>query len=618
MRPSSRFRLATAFSLLLMLVVGLMLSGSTRSITHAAAPTKVTIPSMKLPWDKSISNIPLTGGPFGNIPDKTCTLEHLPIMSGVDFGLPQNTAVLAVAAGKIIYAGYTNNEIRNEVRIDHGGGFVTEYWGLNSIDSSIVVGESVAQGKLLGLSGYTPCPNCKNGISVHLRLEFRQYTSNPLVTTPLSAQKMPIDGYTIWAFVNAPTNQGYNFQGTMTIGLTIVKYQTECGVNNVKTWYSRNGPTVLAVPNGTGGYLTSTNSNQVLTDWPMFGFDLQGTHFNPYENVLNSSNVSNLTLNWKASTGLFITTSPVVVNGVVYISSEDGHLYAFNAITGAGLWISVNGGGPDSPVVSNGVVYVSSQDNSGTSFLYAFNAATGQMLWASPLGGVSQSPPIVVNGVLYIGAQDNKVYAFNATTGTLLWSYTVDSYVSSSPAFANGLVYVSSGNGTLYALNSTTGAFIWNDVTGDQTDHSSPAVVNGVVYLGSANNLYAFNATTGASIWTVNVGNRVIPVLAVSNGVVYYGSKDVYAFDAQTGTLLWTALYSGSFITAVSVANGVVYADSYQTDALLAYDAQTGIQLWSYTTGGYIFSSPAVVNGAVYVGSFDSNVYAFHLPGTHS
>src|SRR5205807_3743870 len=238
------------------------------------APANVIIPSMKLPWDKSLTTIPLRGGPFGKATDPTCTLENKSTMSGVDFGLPQNTNVLAVAAGKVIYAGYTDNQIRNEVRIDHGGGFVTEYWGLNSIDSTIVPGVQVAQGQILGLSGYTPCPTCKNGISVHLRLEFRQYTSNPQVTTPLSAHGMSIDGYKIWAFLNATTGQGYNFQGTMTRGTTIVKTQTECGVSGVKTWYSLNGPTVLAVANGTGGYLTSTNTTyQVQTDWPMFGFN---------------------------------------------------------------------------------------------------------------------------------------------------------------------------------------------------------------------------------------------------------------------------------------------------------------------------------------------------------
>src|SRR5690349_24378487 len=71
--------------------------------TYAAPPATVTIPSMKLPWDRSLTTIPLTGGPFGNYPDKGCTLENKSIMSGVDFGLPQNTDVLAVAAGRVIY-----------------------------------------------------------------------------------------------------------------------------------------------------------------------------------------------------------------------------------------------------------------------------------------------------------------------------------------------------------------------------------------------------------------------------------------------------------------------------------------------------------------------------------
>ena len=125
MRKFIRFKLSLLLAVLVMLLaaaIPLAISPVHTRSAHAAAPEAVTIPSMKLPWDKSLTTIPLTGGPNAHFADKGCTLENKSIMSGVDFGLPQNTDVLAVAAGKVIYAGYTDNQIWYEVRIDHGEG----------------------------------------------------------------------------------------------------------------------------------------------------------------------------------------------------------------------------------------------------------------------------------------------------------------------------------------------------------------------------------------------------------------------------------------------------------------------------------------------------------------
>ncbi len=576
--------------------------------TRAAAPAKVLIPRMKLPWDKSLTTIPLKGGPFGKATDTTCTLENTSSMSGVDFGLPQNTNVLAVAAGKVIYAGYTNNQIRNEVRIDHGGGFVTEYWGLNSIHHSIVPGVHVAQGQILGLSGYTPCPNCKNGISIHLRLQFRQYTTNPQVTTPLSAHGMAIDGYKIWAFLNATTGQGYNFQGTMTRGMTIVKAQTECGVNGVKTWYSVNDPTVLAVANGTGGYLTSTNATyQVQADWPMFGFNAQNTRFNFAENRLNPTNVSNLALDWRYNMGA--NSQAVVVNGIVYASGNN-FIYALNASTGAYLWsypITSN----SSPAVANGVIYIGSTDNK----VYALNATTGAYLWSYVTGDSIYYSPTVVNGVVYITSYDERLYALNATTGAYLWIYAVTMSISFSPAVANGVVYIGCDH-TLYALNATTGAYLWSFITTDLIG-SSPVVANGVVYISSGYDIFALNATTGAYVWEYATRNDILSSPAVANGVVYVGSSDyrLYALNATTGAYLWKYITRYFIYSSPAVANGVVYLSSADF-RLYALNATTGAYLWSYATGDVIDASPTVANGVVYIGSSDNYLYAFHLTGT--
>ena len=98
---------------------------------------------------------------------------------------------------------------------------------------------------------------------------------------------------------------------------------------------------------------TSGRSAQALflvqTNWTVYGFNLHGTRFNPYENVLTPANVSNLVLDWDYSTNGSIISSPAIANGVVYIGSDDHNLYAFNAATGALLWSYTTGNFIESP-----------------------------------------------------------------------------------------------------------------------------------------------------------------------------------------------------------------------------------------------------------------------------
>lgn len=56
---------------------------------------------------------------------------------------------------------------------------------------------------------------------------------------------------------------------------------------------------------------------------------------NPFENVLHVHNVKNLKVKWSYTTGGNVGTSPAVANGVVYVGSADGNVYALNASTGA-------------------------------------------------------------------------------------------------------------------------------------------------------------------------------------------------------------------------------------------------------------------------------------------
>ena len=196
---------------------------------------------------------------------------------------------------------------------------------------------------------------------------------------------------------------------------------------------------------------------------------------------------------WSYQTAGQTWAAPAVANGVVYVGADK--LYALNASTGALLWSSLSlEGGVDetSPVVANGVVYVTT----GYRQLYALNANTGAHLWkyAPDPQGILWSTPAVANGVVYFGAAypDVSLYALDAGTGVLLWKYATGNDVESSPAVANGVVYVGSGDSNVYALNASTGAFLWKYATGGYT-RSSPAIVDGMLYIGSGDGyLYAF------------------------------------------------------------------------------------------------------------------------------
>jgi outer membrane protein assembly factor BamB len=61
----------------------------------------------------------------------------------------------------------------------------------------------------------------------------------------------------------------------------------------------------------------------------------------------------------------------------------------------------------DCDAVAHGVVYVGSND----SHLYAVDAKTGREKWKFKTGGKVLSSPAVANGVVYVGSEDGYLYA---------------------------------------------------------------------------------------------------------------------------------------------------------------------------------------------------------------
>ena len=100
---------------------------------------------------------------------------------------------------------------------------------------------------------------------------------------------------------------------------------------------------------------------------------------------------------------------------------------------------TTNGSIFSSPIIVNGSVYVGSYDHK----LYCYNADIGTLKWTFTTKGEIYSTPEFSSGCVYIGSKDGNIYCLNADVGSLVWNYSFGSdWSPSSPAILKGLLYL--------------------------------------------------------------------------------------------------------------------------------------------------------------------------------
>src|SRR4249919_3211524 len=87
--------------------------------------------------------------------------------------------------------------------------------------------------------------------------------------------------------------------------------------------------------------LSSSAQARLSVDWPLHNLDLAGSRFSTLDQI-NISNVKSLTPRWLFQHGVIDgvsnQTTPVVVDGVMYVTDSRGSVYALNAADGHLLW----------------------------------------------------------------------------------------------------------------------------------------------------------------------------------------------------------------------------------------------------------------------------------------
>lgn len=255
--------------------------------------------------------------------------------------------------------------------------------------------------------------------------------------------------------------------------------------------------------------------------------------------AINKENVSQLGVAWTydLATNRGVESTPIVVDGTMYVTSAWSVVYALDAKTGEEKWVYdpqadravgvkaccdvVNRG----VAVYDGKVYVGVIDGR----LEALNAETGEVIWSKVT--VDQDKPYtitgaprVVNGKVLIGNGGAELgvrgylSAYDTSSGDLVWRfYTVPNPTKQPDGAASDDAFVQVGNVT------------WGDEGAWTTDGGGGTVWDSIVY-DEVNNQIIFGVGNG-SPWNRNFRDP-------SGGDNLFLSS-IVAVDVETGEYKW-------------------------------------------------------------------------------
>ncbi|HMO64963.1 MAG TPA: PQQ-binding-like beta-propeller repeat protein [Verrucomicrobiota bacterium] len=321
-------------------------------------------------------------------------------------------------------------------------------------------------------------------------------------------------------------------------------------------------------------------------------------------------------MKWSFKTGGPVKSSPAVVDGRVFIGSDDARLYALNLADGAKLWEFVADGPVESsPLVLNGRVYFGS---AGTN-VFALDAATGTKIWSFGAEGEIKSSPtwtLAPDGRtpwLIIGGYDFKLYSLDALTGRANWTYETGNYINGAAAVDAGLTAFGGRDAIVHVVKVRDGAKA-REIEAGAYMSASGAIAEGVLYVGHyGNEFLAVDLKAGEVKWRYR--DRAFPFMsspAVTTDRVVVGSRDrrLHAIQRADGAPVWTFPTRGRIEASPVVAAARVLVGS-DDGRLYIVSLADGRELWSYEIGAPLQGSAAVVKDCFVIGADDGAVYAF-------
>ena len=326
-------------------------------------------------------------------------------------------------------------------------------------------------------------------------------------------------------------------------------------------------------------------------DWPLHNLDLYGGRYSPMDQI-DRSNVATLTPRWLFQHGVIDgvsnQTTPVIVDGVMYVTDSRGSVYAVNAADGHLMWTydvtELLGGARREGYIfrhrgvtyEQGVVY-----SAAGSFIFALDAKTGEPIesfgengqasvildvlrlrypdveTAISMGYWFTSAPQIHDGVIYVGSTRSEslipgghVLAVDAQTGEVIWHFnTIPQDENDQGWDIAGPTWVGGGR---------EGGGIW------ETPSIDPEL--GMVYVAVGNPFGDSTKRSGLNLFTDSV-----LALSLDDGQLqwYYQlvHHDVWDYDNGSQPILFDMEVDGAPVKALAQANknGLLYILNRET-----------------------------------------------------
>jgi len=289
-----------------------------------------------------------------------------------------------------------------------------------------------------------------------------------------------------------------------------------------------------------------------------------------------------------------VSATVAVADAMVFFQSAQNTVFAVDAKTGRQVWRHATGptlafySGPpgfpegvnwdfwtSSPLYDNGVVFIGSGDGQ----VYALDARTGVQRLAFATGQRVRATPASDGKTIYVGGFDGNFYALDARSGRERWRFKTEGNayfpvgsIQSSAALAGSLVLFGSRDFNLYALDARTGRKVWGNLHKESWATATPAVLDGRVYEGSSDGHFerAVDLKTGTEIWTRPTDSNVYSSAAINGGALYVGTfggtiARARLSDGKGGGLIFQErIYASPWIedgiAYFATADGTIYA----------------------------------------------------------